>query len=263
MFSNTGKVYMKKCYEIPEAGRTAKGTNLVNVLSLSEGEKITAIIPIKAFTDDEYLVMVTKLGVTKRIALSEYNTRRSGGLFAINLDEGDELLFVMKTTGYDSIMIASHNGLGIRFEETEVRSVGRQARGVRGINLAEDDYVVGAASIMPNDDGALITITEKGFGKRCDAEEYALQNRGGKGMICHRIMEKTGKLAGIAYVHEDEDIMLITNNGIIIRTAVDQIPVYGRNTGGVIVMRLDDESTIMNFAAVKKTEEDGEQENQQ
>jgi DNA gyrase subunit A len=134
---------------------------------------------------------------------------------------------------------------------------------VRGINLAEDDYVVGAASIMPNDDGALITITEKGFGKRCDAEEYALQNRGGKGMICHRIMEKTGKLAGIAYVHEDEDIMLITNNGIIIRTAVDQIPVYGRNTGGVIVMRLDDESTIMNFAAVKKTEEDGEQENQQ
>jgi len=263
MFSNTGKVYMKKCYEIPEAGRTAKGTNLVNVLSLSEGEKITAIIPIKAFTDDEYLVMVTKMGVVKRIALSEYNTRRSGGLFAINLDEGDELLFVMKTTGYDSIMIASHNGLGIRFEESDVRSVGRQARGVRGINLADDDYVVGAAAVMQGDNGALITITEKGYGKRCDADEYALQNRGGKGMICHRIMEKTGKLAGIAYVHDDEDVMLITDSGIIIRTAVDQIPVYGRNTGGVIVMRLDDDATIMNFAAVKKTEEEDGEENQQ
>lgn len=255
MFSNTGKVYMKKCYEIPEAGRTAKGTNLVNVLSLGEGEKITAIIPIKEFTDDEFLVMVTKMGVCKRIALSEYNTRRSGGLFAINLDEGDELMFVMKTTGNESIIIASHNGLGIRFDENDVRSVGRQARGVRGINLADDDFVVGAAAIFENDNGALISITEKGFGKRCDPSDFSLQNRGGKGMICHRITEKTGNLAGIAYVHEDEDVMLITNNGIIIRTSVEEIPIYGRNTAGVIVMRLGEDATIMNFAAAKKSDE--------
>ena len=260
MFSNKGRVYIKKCYEIPESSRQSKGTNIVNVLSLESGEQITAIITLHEFTDDRYLVMMTKYGVIKRVNLMEYKTRRANGLFAITLDEGDELLYVMKTDGYEQIIAATHNGMAIRFDENDVRCVGRQARGVRAITLSEDDFVVGAAAITDDFEETgrkIITVTEGGFGKKCDIDDYTLQHRGGKGVICHRINDKTGKLCGIAVVEPEEEIMIITNSGIIIRMSADEIPVYGRAASGVIVMRISEESSIVGFTTVKKEETEG------
>lgn len=252
-FSNLGRMYFKKCYEVPEASRTAKGTNLVNVLSLAENEKITAIIPVAGFDDDKYIVLLTRLGVIKRVKLTDYRTRRTTGLYAINLDEGDNLLYVMLTDGNDDIICATRKGMSVRFSENDVRCMGRQARGVRAVTLTGDDYIVGAAAIPENhdDDVKLLTVTAGGYGKRTDISEYTLQKRGGKGMICHRITGKTGPLCGIALVWPEDDIMLITDSGIIIRTAVGEIPVYGRAASGVIVMRTGDGASIARFARVK------------
>ena len=252
-FSNLGRMYFKKCYEVPEASRTAKGTNLVNVLSLAENEKITAIIPVAGFDDDKYIVLLTRLGVIKRVKLTDYRTRRTTGLYAINLDEGDNLLYVMLTDGNDDIICATRKGMSVRFSENDVRCMGRQARGVRAVSLTGDDYIVGAAAIPENhdDDVKLLTVTAGGYGKRTDISEYTLQKRGGKGMICHRITGKTGPLCGIALVWPEDDIMLITDSGIIIRTAVGEIPVYGRAASGVIVMRTGDGASIARFARVK------------
>ncbi len=262
-FSDKGKIYFKKCYEVPEASRTAKGTNLVNVLSMDEKEKITAIIPVAGFTDDKYIVLLTRNGIIKRVNLMDYHTRRTTGIYAINLDEGDALLYVMLTNGNDDIICATSSGLGIRFNENEVRCMGRLARGVKAVTLSEGDYVVGAAVIPEADDGkALITVTELGYGKRTAPGEYPSQKRGGKGMICHRITEKTGKLCGIKTVADNEDIMLITDGGVIIRTAAGEIPVYGRPAAGVIVMRTG-ENVISRFAVVKQDEnEEAEAEEQ-
>ena len=265
LFSNKGRMYIKKCYEIPSSGRTAKGTNLVNVLSLDEEEKITAIIPVLEFTEDENLVLMTKQGVIKRVSLMSYQTRRSTGFHAINLDEGDELLYVMKTTGHDHIIAASRNGQSIRFDEDDVRIMGRQARGVRGMRLDKDDYIVGAAVIPKDyeeDQAKVLTITESGYGKRSEIEEFSLQKRGGKGIICHRTNEKTGALAGISIVAPTDDIMLITDQGIIIRTKVDEIPVYGRATAGVIMMRVSEEASIVGFAKVSEEEEEETENNE-
>ncbi len=253
MFSNTGRVYIKKCYEIPESGRTSKGTNLVNLLSLDNGEKITAIVPVTEFSDKENLVLITQKGVVKRINLMAYNTKRSNGLYAINLDEGDALLYVLRSNGNDDIMVATNKGVSIRFSEDDVREMGRQARGVRAVTLGEDDFVVGAGIIPEgNDDNDLfvLTITANGFGKRSVTEEYKCQHRGGKGIICHGISDKTGELAGIRLVKATDEIMLITDGGIIIRTRVSEIPVYGRSASGVIVMRLEEGSTVARFASV-------------
>ena len=267
MFSNLGKVYRKKCYEIPEAGRTSKGTHLANVLQLGEGEKITSVIPVEGFNEEEYLVLVTKLGVIKRISLMEYQTRRSGGLFAINLDEGDELWFVLKTKGNDCVLVATHGGRGIRFEETDARSMGRQARGVKCMTLEEGDYIVGASVIDQQaiDEGAkIITVSENGYGKKCEFDEFKIQARGGKGICCHKLSDKTGMLAGISVVYPGDDVMLITDSGIIIRIAADEIPVYGRATGGVIVMRTEENARIIGFAAVKpETEEESEEQTEE
>ncbi len=252
MFTNTGKVHTRKTYQIPEAGRTAKGSNIVNVLELAEGEKITAIISIPKFAENEYLFMVTKNGVVKRTLLSDFEYQRKGGKIAISLDEGDELSFVKHTMGEDSIIIATHEGMSARFEEQHVRSMGRTARGVRGIKLADGDYVVGCALV--DNEKALITITENGFGKRVRFDEFTAHNRGVKGVTCHGISEKTGMLAGIATVAENDDIMLITNEGIIIRTPVSGIPFYRRSAGGVIVMRLAEGANIVNFANVSVDE---------
>ncbi len=254
MFTNTGKVHTRKTYQIPEAGRTAKGSNIVNVLELSEGEKVTAIISVPAFAASEYLFMITRKGVVKKTLLSDFEYQRKGGKIAISLDEGDELSFVKHTVGTDGIIIATHNGMSARFDEEDVRSMGRTARGVRGIRLSEGDYVVGAAVV--DDEKALITITENGFGKRCEFSEFTSHNRGVKGVTCHGISEKTGALAGIAAVAEDDDIMLITNEGIIIRTPVSGIPFYRRGAGGVIVMRLSEGASIVNFAKVSVDKEE-------
>ena len=253
MFSDTGKVYIKKCYEIPESARTAKGTNLVNLLSLDSGEKITAILPVADFTQDENLVLITRRGVAKRINLMAYSRKRNNGLRAINLDEGDQLLYVLRTGGDDDIMVATDRGLSIRFSEQDVREMGRTARGVRAVTLSEGDSVVGAGVIPggKSDIGQyVLTITENGYGKRSELSEYKRQSRGGRGLCCHKLGEKTGALAGIRIVPEDYEIMLITDGGVIIRTRVSEIPVYGRSASGVRVMRLYGESRVVRFAVV-------------
>ena len=260
LFSNLGRMYIKKCYEIPEAGRTAKGTNLVNVLSLSEGEMITAGVSVTEFTEDYYLTMITRMGIAKRVNLMDYRTRRTNGLYAITLDEGDSLLYVMKTTGSEQIIAATREGKSIRFDENDIRCMGRHARGVRAMKLADGDYVVGAAVIPEEhsyDNGPhIITVTEQGYGKKTDIDEFTLQNRGGSGIICHKLSEKTGMLAGIDIVNPTDDIMIITESGMIIRTRSSDINIIGRNTSGVIVMRLKDDDRVMSFAKIKQSEEE-------
>lgn len=252
-FTNTGKVHTRKTYQIPEAGRTAKGSNIVNILELEAGEKVTAIISVPGFSDKEYLFMVTKRGIVKKTLLSEFEYQRKGGKIALTLDDGDELVYVKHTSGNDDIIIATHDGLSARFGEEDVRPMGRGARGVKGMTLSDGDYIVGCAVI--SDDKALLTITEGGFGKRCEFDNFSAHNRGVKGVMCHGISERTGKLAGIAAVGESDDIMMITNDGTIIRTPVSGIPFYGRSAGGVIVMRLSEGSSLVNFARLENDEE--------
>ncbi len=253
-FTNKGRVYAKKAYRIPEAGRTAKGTNLVNIIELQDNEYVTAIIPITEFLEGEYLTMVTKNGVTKRTLLKEFEYQRRGGKIAISLDEDDELIFVRHTKGDESLIIATRNGQAVRFDENNVRSMGRTARGVRGITLSDGDYVVGVALV--DDTKTLLTITEGGMGKRTHFEDFRqMKHRGGKGVTCHNITEKSGKLASVITVADDDDIMLITNEGTIIRTSVSGINVYSRTATGVIIMRLADGAYINNIARLDKAEE--------
>ena len=253
-FTNKGRVYSKKAYRIPEASRTAKGTNLVNIIELQEGEYVTAIIPIAEFLEGEYLMMVTKFGVAKRTLLSEFEYQRRGGKIAINLDEDDELIFVRHTKGDESLIIATREGMAVRFDENNVRAMGRAARGVKGITLAEGDYVVGVALV--DDSKYLLTMTEGGVGKRTSFDDFRqMKHRGGRGVSCQNITDKTGKLATVITVCEDDDIMLITNEGTIIRTSVSGINVYSRTATGVIVMRLAEGSYINNVARLEKTEE--------
>ena len=254
MFTNIGKVHAIKAYRIPEASRTAKGGNAVNLLALEQGEKITSIIEIDKFGEDELLTMVTKYGVIKRTPLSAYAYQRKGGKIAINLDDGDELLYVRRTVGDSELIIATRMGMSVRFDENNVRAMGRLARGVRGIRLDDGDEVVGVALV--EDGKQLLTITENGFGKRCDYEEFrTMKNRGGKGVTCHKLSDKTGKLASVASVLETDDVMLITDQGTIIRTRVADIPVYSRTAGGVIVMRLADGAKISDFQRLTPEDE--------
>lgn len=249
MFTNTGRVYMRKAYQIPEASRIAKGSNIVNILELEQGEKLTAIISIEEFEENAFLTMITKYGVIKRTLLSEYSYQRKGGKIALSLDEGDELISVMLTRGESEIMIATGDGSAVRFDENNVRAMGRTARGVRGISLREGDYVRGTALV--EEGKKLITITENGFGKRTEFEDFrVMKNRGGLGVTCHNIGEKTGNLVGICAVDEDDDIMMITDSGTIIRTPVSGIPTYSRTAGGVIVMRLGEGQKIISFTRV-------------
>ena len=253
-FTNLGRVYAKKAYMIPEASRTAKGTNLVNIIQLNEGEYVTAIIPITEFTSGEYLTMVTKMGIIKRTLLSEFEYQRAKGKIAINLDEGDELIFVRHTKGDESLILATRGGLAVRFDENNVRSMGRTARGVKGITLTGDDVVVGVCVV--DDTKTLLTVTERGMGKRTSFSDFReMKHRGGKGVTCQNVNEKTGKLAAIITVSDDDDIMLITNEGTIIRTSVSSINVYSRTATGVIIMRLNDGHTINNVARLEKEEE--------
>ena len=257
LFTNTGKVHMRKAYRIPEASRTAKGTNIVNLIELEEGEKITSIISVNGFEAEDYLTMITKMGVIKRTPMTEYEYHRKGGKIAINLDEGDELVFVKHTQGEGEIIIATREGNAVRFSEENVRSMGRTARGVRGISLRGNDYVTGVAVVKEGE--KLITITENGFGKRTEFDDFRLmKNRGGSGVCVHNISDKTGLLTGIASVSEEDDIMLITDQGQIVRTPVSGIPVYSRSASGVIVMRLSDGQSVVNFTKVAKEPEEEE-----
>lgn len=255
-FTNNGKVYMRKVYQIPEASRTAKGTNLVNLIEMESGERVTAMIEVPSFAEEGYLTMVTKCGIIKRTPLSEYEYQRKGGKRAISLDEGDELVFVRRTEGDTEIIIATHDGSAVRFEESGARAMGRTARGVRGIRVAEGDEVCGVALVEAGK--KLVTITENGYGKLSDFEDFrTMKNRGGKGVAAHGLSEKTGALASIATVDNEDDLMLITGEGMIIRTPVTDIPTYSRTAGGVRVMRLGEGEKIVNFAKVARaTDED-------
>lgn len=258
LFTNLGKVQMIKAYQIPEAGRTAKGTNIVNILELEEGEKITAMLSVEDFDmeDDkeEYLLFVTKQGTVKRTLLSEFAYKRKGGKRALTLDEGDELIYVRHTTGSDQVIIATEGGYACRFDENDARVMGRSARGVRGIRLTEDDVVAGVALV--DETKKLVTVTKNGFGKRSDFADFACHNRGGKGVCCHNITEKTGLLAGIATVDESDDLMMITNDGNVIRVPISDIPIYSRTAGGVIVMRMAEDTEVVNFAVVESEKEE-------
>ena len=267
LFTNFGKVYTSKPYRIPEASYNAKGTNIVNLLELAEGEKITATLPVESLAaenlDEDYLVMITRQGVIKRTRLAEYSYQRKGGKIAINLDEGDELIFAAHTHGDCDIMIATSTGLAARFPEEKVSVMGRTARGVRGIKLMGDDYVAGAVVIERDAEWRashrLLMITEGGFGKRLDEALFENKGRGIKGMCCHKVTERTGRLVGIATVTESDDVMMITNDGTIIRMHCDTIPEYGRTAAGVIVMRLGEESKIVNFTTTAAEEEEAEE----
>ena len=258
LFTNTGKVHVRKAYMIPEASRTAKGTHIANLLELVDGESITAIISVNDFDPNRYLTMVTRQGVIKRTLLSEYEIQRKGGKIALSLDEGDELMFVKCTDGSCDLVLASHDGSAIRFSEENVRPMGRTARGVRGISLREGDTVAGVA--VADDSKWLITVTENGYGKRTPFSDLrTMRNRGGLGVICHNLTEKTGLLAGIATVDEQDDIMMITDQGTIVRTPVADINVYSRSASGVIVMRLSEGQKLVTFTKVAREDEAAEE----
>ena len=231
-----------------------KGSNIVNIVELSEGEKLTSMIAVEEFTENEFLTMVTKRGVIKKTALSDFEYNRKGGKKAIELDEGDELYFVRKTDGNNSILIATEDGQSVRFDENNVRGMGRGARGVRALRLRGEDTVTGVAVV--EEGKKLLTITENGFGKKTDFADFReMKNRGGMGVTCHKLNEKTGKLVGIATVSEDEDIMLITHGGTIIRVRAADISTYSRTASGVTVMRTRDD-TVVSFTVVPAQEND-------
>ena len=257
-FTSFGRVYRKKGYLIPEAGRQAKGTNIVNILQLQPGEKVSEMIHLQEFSEDEYLVMVTKAGTVKRLRASSLKNIRTNGIRAIRLDEEDELISVRKTDGEQNVFLATHNGMAICFKETDVRPTGRTAMGVRGIRLRAGDYCIGAA--RTREGGTVLTVTEHGYGKRTEMAEYSrageIQNRGGYGKKNYRITEKTGKIAAIKVVDETDDILLISNDGTIIRMAADSISIYSRGTQGVRLMRLGAGAKVISLARTEHLEEE-------
>ncbi len=246
-FTNKGKLYRLRGYEVPEAGRTARGTAIVNLLSLDAGEKVSAVIPIQNFAEGKYLLMATKNGLIKKTALSEYNSARKTGLQSITLKENDELIQVRLTDGEDNVVLVTKKGMSITFDEKEVRPIGRVAQGVIGIRVDEDDEVIGMESIIPGGQATLLAITENGFGKRTELDEYRVQLRGGKGVITYKITPKTGNLVGVRVTSEEDDVMLITDTGTIIRIHVKDISVLGRSTQGVTLMRTSDGGKVVSI----------------
>ena len=253
-FSSKGKMYRLKAYEIPEAGRQAKGTAIVNLLQLDSDEKITAAITLREFEEGKYLFFGTKHGVVKKSDLLMYNTARKGGLAAIVLDEDDELINVRLSDGNDDIILSTFGGMCIRFNEADVRPMGRVSRGVRGIKLSDGDYVVGMSAASEGDD--LLVVTENGFGKKTPLTEYKTQTRGGKGVTTYRISDATGNIAGITVVSESDDIMLITSEGVVIRMKTREISRIGRLTKGVRLMRLDDNVSVVSIARTDEEEDE-------
>ena len=258
-FTNTGRVHRKKGYLIPEAGRTARGTNIVNILPLEQSERVTAMLLTREFTDHEYLMMVTRGGTVKRIRLDALYTARKAGIRALSLDDGDELIAVLKTNGSDNILLATRQGMAICFAETDVRPMGRDAAGVRGIRLDDGDEVVSAA--VAAEGKSLLTVTENGYGKRTAVESYLRgedrqpQTRGGKGLRNYRLTEKTGLVAGAAIVDDTNDVMLIESGGVVLRTPAASINLYGRDTQGVILMRIEEGNRVIGVEAISNTEE--------
>ena len=257
-FTNTGRVYRLKGYEIPEASRTARGTAIINLLQLMPGEKISAVIPVEEYNDDAYIVMATKKGLIKKTSLREYNNVRKTGLAAITLREDDELIEVKFTDGKQEIVLATKYGQCIRFSEDDVRGTGRTSMGVRGINLTDQDEVIGMQLVTQGEH--LLIVSEKGMGKRTVMDEFTIQNRGGKGVKCYKITEKTGNVVGIKAVDEDDEIMIINTEGIIIRMFCSGISILGRITSGVKLINLNENDTVASIAKVRDTEKENEAE---
>ena len=260
-FTDKGKVHHRKGYQIPESGRTARGTAIINVLPLEPGESVTAMVITREFDDNEYLMMCTKFGTVKRIPFIALKTNRKGGIRALTLDEGDQLVNVIRTTGDDKIILATRDGMAICFHENDVRPMGRDAMGVRGISLSDGDYVIGAQRYDENK--TLLTVTANGFGKRTEMAEYLRtgpegekipQSRGGKGLKNYNITEKTGPIAGCCAVGETDDVMLIENGGVIIRVPASSINIYKRDVQGVIVMRIEEGNELVSIEAVENLE---------
>ena len=258
-FTNMGRVHRRKGYQIPESGRTSKGSHIANVLPLEADEKVTAMLLTREFSEDEFVTMVTRNGTVKRMQMSDLYTARKAGIRVLTLEEGDELIAVLKTTGKDNILLATRRGMAICFDENDVRCMGRMAAGVRGIRLGEDDRVVGAAVAEPGK--TLLTVTEKGFGKRTTVESYMrgdeVQGRGGKGKRNYRLTEKTGPVAGALVVSEEDDVLLMESGGVVIRTPVRSIGIYGRDTQGVTLMRIGEGNRVI---GIQRTDAAGEAE---
>ena len=256
-FTNTGKVYRLKAYEIPEASRTARGTAIINLLQLAPGEKITAVIPINKFEKGKYLTMATKKGLVKRTPILDYEHVRKTGLAAIVLRDEDELIEVKSTDDRKHIILVTKEGMCIRFKETDVRSTGRVSMGVRGMNLSDSDEIVGMQLDTQGD--CLLLVSEKGMGKRTSVSEFTCQNRGGKGVKCYKITEKTGNVVGVKAVNEDNEVMMITTEGIIIRLQCSDISMLGRITSGVKLINLDEGVKVASIAKVREKVEENAQ----
>ena len=257
-FTNFGRVYRLKAYEIPEASRTARGTAIVNLLQLSPGEKISAMIPIKEYSENKNLFMVTKKGIVKKTSLVEYANIRKNGLVAINLREDDELIEVKTTTLESEIFLITRQGMCIRFKEKDVRNTGRSSMGVIGMNLSDGDEIIGMQLQTQGD--SLLIVSENGMGKRTYLDEFTLQHRGGKGVKCYKITEKTGDVVGVKAVLDDHEIMMITTSGIIIQLRMDEISKLGRNTSGVKMINLDKNNKVAKIAKVREKVSNGDQE---
>ena len=257
-FTDHGRVYRLKGYEVPEAGRTARGMAIVNLLEIAPDESVTAVIPVKEFREDRYLVMLTKQGLIKKTDMASYSNIRKGGLIAINLREDDSLISVMTTEGEDEILAATRNGMGIRFSEKDVRPMGRTATGVKAISLREGDYLVSAIKMSPT--AKVLNVTEKGFGKQTLSEEFKVQYRGGMGVKIHQLTEKTGLLTGVLMLEENEEIMLITSEGVIIRLRGADISTIGRVSQGVKLMNLDEGVSVVGIAKITEDDIESEEE---
>ena len=257
-FSSKGRMYRMKGYQIPEASRQAKGSAIVNLLPIDKDEKITAVIALREFEDDKYLLMCTRNGVIKKTAVSDYDTSRKGGIIGISLDEGDELIKVELTNGENEVIVGTYNGMAIRFNEKDVRSMGRVTRGVKAITLRENDYIIGMC--LATEDTQLLAVTENGYGKRTELSEYRVQNRGGVGIKTYKCSDVTGNVIGIRSVKDGEDIIMITSEGIIIRIPASGISTIGRSTKGVRLMRLNEGVKVVSMGVTEHEEEEEEAE---
>jgi len=255
-FTNKGKMYRLRGFEVPEAGRTARGTAIVNLLQVEAGERVTAVIPLKSFEDEKYLLMGTKNGIVKKTELKEYNTERKTGFIAITLKEDDELIDVRLSNGENDVVLATKKGLAITFKESDVRPMGRTSQGVMGIRLNPDDEVIGMEPIQDRKVGTLLAITENGFGKRTELEEYRVQTRAGKGVLTYKITPKTGDIVGIRIATDDQDVMMITDKGTVIRIKAKDVSILGRNTQGVTLMRANDGGKVVSIETITEDSDD-------
>lgn len=255
-FSSYGRVYWLRVFELPEAGRGASGRPIINLLPLEADERITSMLPVDSYDDDRYIFMATKYGVVKKTVLSNFQSQRSSGLIAVNLDEGDELIGTEITNGENDIMLFTNTGLVNRFSESDVRPTGRGSRGVKGITLVEGQHVI--SMMLAVEEGVVLIATENGYGKRTLIEEFARRNRGGKGVIGIQTSERNGQIVGASIVEEDDEVMLITCNGVLVRTSVAEVSILGRNTQGVRLIRLDDGDTLVGMSRIEENDADDE-----